>query len=404
MRRRGVSVVALAWIVLLLGSGVSAAAGKSRSLSFALDGYQTGAPIKLTISIEDPPRPNIVMTCPSKCAVRFGPGTTIPTPVSYHIVDETIGSPEYGAYVSAVGSPYEVVSYGACQHPALSDRLSSSCAGTASRSTVVRVHLQYRPLVTLLATGSVADYRPGSNADVTMDAQNTSSTAGDSADCDFTIEAVSGERCRYRLDQGPVSVSTSDGGFYYTFGGYLNGPCAGQEIGAPYQHGCMFTLGASDVTIQASVNPPPNATRVAPLDSKLPTPPGYRSPFGPLLPDFQADPTSQALDQVLSNLFDSQYGPGTVQFQIFVSLVKGSGLMVTGTAGPGAGAHAAGPPLFSGRLRATDDEFAPLTITLSGAAQRLFAKGGRHSVRITATYEPPAGPPVSRTRSGRVRG
>ena len=52
------------------------------------------------------------------------------------------------------------LSYGACQHPELSDRQSSSCAGTASRSTVVRVHLQYRPLVTLLATGSVEDIRP----------------------------------------------------------------------------------------------------------------------------------------------------------------------------------------------------------------------------------------------------
>lgn len=64
----------------------------------------------------------------------------------------------------------------------------------------------------------------------------------------------------------------------------------------------------------------------------------------------------------------------------------------------------AGPPLFSGRLRATDDELAPLTITLSRAAQRLFARAGRRSVRITATYEPPAGPSVSRTRTGRVRG
>lgn len=404
MRRWGASVVALAWLVLLLGSGVSAAAAKPRSLSFALDGFQTQAPIKLTVAIEDPPRPNIVMTCPSKCAVRFGPGTRIPSPVSYHIVDETIGSPEYGAYVSALGSPYEVLSYGACQHPDLSDRQSSSCAGTASRTTVVRVHLQYRPLVTLVATGSIEDIRPIYYTGVAMDAQNTSSSAGDSADCAFTIDAVSGERCRYRLDQGPVSVSTSDGGDLYEFGGYVNGPCSGQEIGAPSQHGCMFTLGASDVTIQASVSPPPDAPRVAPLDSKLPTPPGYRSPFGPLRSDFQADPTSQALDQVLSNLFDSQYGPGTVQFQIFVSLVKGSGLMITGTGGPGAGAHAAGPPLFSGRLRASDDELAPLTITLSRVAQRLFAKAGRHSVRITATYEPPAGPSVSRTRTGRVRG
>ena len=111
----------------------------------------------------------------------------------------------------------------------------------------------------------------------------------------------------------------------------------------------MFSLGASDVTIQASVSPPPGAARVAALDSKLPAPPGYRSPFGPLRSDFQADPTSQALDQVLNNLFDSQYGPGTVQFQIFVSLVNGSGLTITGTPGPGAGAHAAGPPLVSGR-------------------------------------------------------
>jgi hypothetical protein len=107
---------------------------------------------------------------------------------------------------------------------------------------------------------------------------------------------------------------------------------------------------------------------------------------------------------VLSNLFDSQYGPGTVQFQIFVSLVKGSGLTITGNAGPGAGAHASGPPLFSGLLRATDDEFAPLTITLSRAGQRLFAKAGRHSVTISATYDPPGGPRVSRTRTGRVRG
>jgi hypothetical protein len=179
----------------------------------------------------------------------------------YHIVDETIGSPEYGAYVSAVGSPYEVLGYGACQHPDLSDRQSSSCAGTASRSTTVRVHLQYRPLVTLVATGSIEDIRPTYYTGVGMDAQNTSSTAGDSADCAFTIDAVSGERCRYRLDQGPVSVSTSDGGDLYAFGGYGNGPCSGQEIGAPYQHGCMFTLGASEVTIRASVTPPPDAPR-----------------------------------------------------------------------------------------------------------------------------------------------
>ncbi len=403
MRRRGVSVVTLAWLGLLLGSGVSVAAAKPRSLSFALDGFQTGAPIKLSVAIEDPPRPNIVMTCPPKCGVSFGPGTRIPSPVSYHIVDETIGSPEYGAYVSAVGSPYEVLSYGACQHPELSDRQSGSCAGTASRSTIVRVHLQYRPLVTLLATGSIEDIRPTYYTGVGMDAQNTSSTAGDSADCTFTIDAVSGERCRYRLDQGPISVSTTAGGDLYEFGGYVNGPCSGQEIGAPYQHGCMFTLGANDVTIQATVTPPPDVSRVAPLDSKLPPPPGYRSPFGPLRSDFQADPT-QALDQVLSNLFDSQYGPGTVQFQIFVSRVKGSGLMITGTGGPRGGAHAAGPPLFSGRLRATDDELAPLTITLSRAAQRLFAKAGRRSVSITATYAPPAAPTVSRARTGRVRG
>jgi hypothetical protein len=87
------------------------------------------------------------MTCPSKCAVRFGPGTRIPSPVSYHIVDETIGSPEYGAYVSAVGSPYEVLSYGACQHPALSDRLSSSCAArrrAADQVTLIDVVMRSR--------------------------------------------------------------------------------------------------------------------------------------------------------------------------------------------------------------------------------------------------------------------
>jgi hypothetical protein len=401
--RRAVSVVTFACLVLALGSAASAAAAKPRSLSFALDGFQARAPIKLTVAIEDPPRPNIVMICPSRCTVRFGPGTRIPSPVSYHIADETTGSPEYGAYVSALGSPYGVLSYGACQHPDLSDPQNSSCAGTATRSTVVRVHLQYRPLVTLVATGSIEDIRPTYYSGVAMDAQNTSRTAGDSADCDFTIDTVSGDRCRYRLDPGPVSVSTSDGGDLYQFAGYTNGPCSGQEIGAPSQHGCMFTLGASDVTIQASVRPPPDAPRVAPLDSKLPAPPRYRSP-GPLRSDFQSDPTSEALDQVLSNLFDSQYGPGTVQFQIFVSLVKGSGLMITGNGGPGAGATAAGPPLFSGRLRATDDELAPLTITLTRAGQRLFAKAGRHSVRITATYDPPGGPPVRRSRSGRVRG
>ena len=355
------------------------------------------------IGVQRPGRPGLTLTCPGRCSAAFGPGTRIPSPVSYHIADETIGSPEFGPYVSAVGTSYRVLSYGSCQHPQVSEE-PTSCAGTASRTTTVRVRLRYKPLVTLLATGTVLNLGPNYDSSVTMDAQNVVHTPdGDSADCDFAIQSVTGSRCRFRLDPGQVAVSTSDGGSYYRFAGYTGGPCAGQEIGAPYQHGCVFTLGDSDVTLHATVTPPPGASPTAPLDSNLPPPPGYRPPGGPLRSDFQTDPTSEALDQVLQNLFDLEYSKGSVPFQIFVSLVKGSGLTITGTAGAGRSADAAGAPLFTGRVRAADDELAPLTITLTRAGQRLFANAGRHSIRITATYAPPTGRPVSKTRSGRVR-
>ena len=274
-------MTALACLVVLLSSG-SALAASPRFLSFVLIGYQARAPIKLQVSIQVPARPSIVRTCPPRCTVAFGPGTRIPSPVSYHIVDETIGSPEFGSYESATGPPYQVVDYGACQHPQLADKLSTSCSGTASRTSTVAVHLEYRPLVTLVATGSIEDIRPSYYTGVTMDAQvtNGSSLDGGSADCMFKIEAVTGSRCSYRLDQGPVTVSTSDGGYLYGFGGYASGPCAGQEVGAPSQHGCLFTLGGSDVTVHATVKPPPNATAVAALASGQPPPTARRRSSG----------------------------------------------------------------------------------------------------------------------------
>ena len=109
---------------------------------------------------------------------------------------------------------------------------------------------------------------------------------------------------------------------------------------------------------------------------------------------------------MLNDLLDTYYGKGQAAFLIEVSLLKFSGLTINGFGSGGPGARAVGaaaPLILSGRLRAADDEIAPLVVKLTRAGRKLFARAGRHRITITATYVPPGGPALSRTRSGRVR-
>lgn len=398
---------ALAAILLLTScaASASASAASPRTLNFALVGYQGKAPvIQFQIDYEtQPSRARRIQNCPARCSIAFGPGTGVRSPLRYRIMDTTASTRAFTSYLSGTGPgpAYTVVSYGSCQQPQVRST-PTSCTGTASRSGTVAIRLEYRPLVSVLAVGSINDPRPTSfYTGVSIRADPPPGPDDETGPtCEFKIEAVNGN-CRRHISAAPTTVRVPGSGGFKFLG--FGPPCAGQDTGAPSRHECTFTP-SDDVTITAAVEPA-NPGRTAPLNRDVPQAPKPRPPFGPFLSDFQSNPPGEAMNDIMDALFDTYYGKGKVSFLFEVAAFKLTGLTIRGLAPGGATGRAAsaGSVLLRGSLRTTADGLFPLTVNLTPAGKRLFAKAGRHRITVSAVLDPPTGPNVSRTRTGSVR-